>query len=207
MIDVIKIAVIDDHPIYRQGACELLNGCEYIRTVADGGSAADALRIAEDYKPDLMLLDVNMPGSGIEAARSISSSHPGIKIVFLTNSENEVTVTAAIQAGSDGYVVKGTSISELIDVVRNVHAGEQYVSPSLAADLIRNMRKTKSARKTKCANTDYDPRTVEILDLIAEGLSKQEIATRLAIPEGVVRRYMKKIARYLRAGGEERAHV
>jgi DNA-binding NarL/FixJ family response regulator len=133
MSDRIRIALVDDHPMLREGVAHILGAEADMEIIAQGGSAADALRIARDELPDVILLDVSMPGGGIEAARRIAETCPVVKIAMLTVAEDEQSVSAALRAGAHGYVLKGVSGPDLVRMVRAIHAGENYVSPTLAA--------------------------------------------------------------------------
>ena len=109
MPDRIRIAVIDDHPLFREGVTHTIRNSKLLEVVAEGACAEDAVRIAKDQQPDIILLDVSMPGSGLEAVRTIAHACPFVKVIMLTVSESEDHVSQALAAGSQGYVLKGTS--------------------------------------------------------------------------------------------------
>ena len=145
MSGIARVALIDDHPLYRAGIRHVLDSTPDMEIVAEGSDAAEALEIAAVNGQDLMLMDINIPGGGIDAARAIANSHPGIKIVFLTNSESDANVSAVMQLGARGYIVKGISGAELVDILRLVKNGESYVTPSLGAQVLRNIGRCRSA--------------------------------------------------------------
>jgi len=136
---VARIAVVDDHALYRAGIRQAVDAAVGFEIVAEGSNALDAVEIAGTGEHDMMLLDINMPGGGINAARTIASAHPDTKIVFLTNSESEANVSAVMQLGARGYIVKGVGGSELVAILRLVHNGESYVTPSLGAQVLRGL--------------------------------------------------------------------
>ncbi len=144
MSDITRVAVIDDHPLYRAGIRQVVDASDDMEVVAEGADAADALQLAQSNGHELMLLDLNIPGGGIDAARVIARSNPGIKIVFLTNSESEANVSAVMQAGARGYIVKGIGGTELMDILRLVQNGEQYVTPSLGALALRSLGRARA---------------------------------------------------------------
>lgn len=193
----IKVAVIDDHPIYRDGVVHSLKINKVCDVVAEGASMADAVRIAEAEKPDVMLLDISMPGCGIAAANAISRSHSGTKSIMLTVSEQEENVMAALQAGAQGYLLKGSSGPELVRVVRAVHSGESYVSPGLAARLLTQLQSANTV-DVKTEKSNLTPREDAILEQVKRGLTNKEIARNLTVSEKTVKYYMTSIMQKLK---------
>jgi DNA-binding NarL/FixJ family response regulator len=198
MTDRIRIVLVDDHPLLREGVATTLGADPEFDVVAQGGSADEALQLARDHLPDVVLLDVSMPGGGINAARTIAAACPIVKIVMLTVSEDEEDVLEALKVGARGYVLKGVSGSELVRIVRSVHAGEPYVTPSLAASLLGEMRSATAA-----ANAEPDPlsglteRERQILELVATGKSNKEVADALYLSERTIKHYMTNILQKL----------
>lgn len=139
MLGVARVAVVDDHPLYRAGIRQAIDAASDMEVVAEGADAVDALQIAAANSTDLILLDLNIPGGGIDAARTIGRLHPNAKIVFLTNSESEENMSAVMQLGAFGYIVKGIGGNELVAILRQIHQGEAYVTPSLAAGALRSV--------------------------------------------------------------------
>ncbi len=194
---VIRVAVVDDHPIFREGAAYCIERSGGFEVVAHGGSADDAVRIAREIRPDLILLDINMPGNGIEATRAIALCHPQIKTIILTASESEDHVAAALEAGARGYIVKGVGVADLVRTIRAVHTGESYVSPGLAARLLTQMQKKRMQGKSEEAQPDLTAREDEILGHVSNGLTNKEIANHLNISEKTVKHYMTNIMQKL----------
>jgi two-component system, NarL family, nitrate/nitrite response regulator NarL len=198
MSEKIRIAVIDDHPMLRAGVTHTLRGEPDFEVVGEGSSASDALRIARDELPDIMLLDVSLPGGGIEAAQAIASACPVVKVVMLTVLQNEESVSAALQAGARGYILKGISGPDFVRTVRDIDRGENYVSPSLAARLLAAV-KSKNADRHLEANplSALTVREEQILSLVAEGLSNKEVGAQLKLSEKTVKYYMTNILQKL----------
>lgn len=200
MSDKIRIAVVDDHPMLREGVMFTLRSHPDFEIVAEGASAEDAIRVAEEELPDVMLLDVSLPGGGIEAARAIAISCPVVKVAMLTVARDEETVSSALAAGARGYILKGISGPELAQAVRNIHAGEDYVSPSLAARLLVEMGSKSAARATGGIDifATLNPREESILALVADGLSNRQVGEKLGLSEKTIKHYMTNILQKLR---------
>jgi two-component system nitrate/nitrite response regulator NarL len=188
MTDPIRVAVADDHPMFRAGVVMSLREEEGIEVVGDAADGAAALALATIELPDVMLLDINMPGGGLEAARRIAVVCPATRIVMLTVSEDEDDLLAAMKAGASGYVLKGAGASELAAVIRSVHAGEVYVAPALAWSMLREMRVPRTS-----PYDELTEREREVLELVAEGLSNQEVGERLGLAEKTIKHYMTNI--------------
>jgi two-component system nitrate/nitrite response regulator NarL len=194
MSGAIRIAVIDDHPMFREGAVQTLTCTEGIEVVGEGATAADALKVAEELRPDVMLLDISLPGGGVEAAASIARACPSVRAVMLTASESELDVASALQAGARGYILKGSSAAEVVETVRAIFKGESYVAPSLAARLLIQMGKRNEVVASKPVS-DLTAREDEILALVSSGMTNKEIASRLRLTERTVKHHMTSIMR------------
>ncbi len=194
MPDAIRIAVIDDHPMFREGAVQIFACMDDIEVVAEGATAADALRVAEELRPDVMLLDISLPGDGLEAAASIARTSPGVRTVMLTASESELDVAAALQVGARGYILKGSSGAEVVETVRAIFNGQSYVAPSLAARLLIQTGERAEVVAGKGGN-NLTSREEEILSLVSRGMTNKEIANRLKLTERTVKHHMTSIMR------------
>lgn len=197
MRDATRIAVVDDHPLFREGVTSILTRNGRNKLVAIGGSATDALEIAKTYLPDILLLDIKMPGGGLEAVREIATAYPAVKVVMLTSSEDEADISTALAAGARGYILKGIGSSELLSTIEAVAGGETYVSPNLAARVLVQMRRkldTGHGTQDACTLTH---REEEILDQVAEGQTNKEIARHFEISEKTVKHYMTNIMQKL----------
>lgn len=202
MVEPLQIAIVDDHPLFREGVAHILHQQPDLEVVAQGASASDALRIAAQYLPEVMLLDVSMPGSGLTAVREIASAYPVVKVVMLTVSENEDDVTAALRAGARAYVLKGVAARELIRIVRSVATGDVYVTPSLATSLLYGLSGGGSGSRGHLASSNHHldeltEREREILEHVATGDSNKEIASQLQISEKTVKHHMTNILQKL----------
>ncbi len=189
MVEPIRIVVADDHPLFLEGVITSLRTAEDIEIVGQAGDADGAVRIVREHVPDVALLDVTMPGGGLEAARKIATACPATRIVMLTVSEDEDDLLAAMKAGASGYVLKGVSSQELLAIVRAVSGGEVYVAPTLAFALLREMSKPPAADPL----AELSVRERQVLELVAMGLSNQEIRQRLGLAEKTVKHYMTNI--------------
>jgi DNA-binding NarL/FixJ family response regulator len=197
MNDTIRVALIDDHSLFRQGVRQTLHEAADIDIVAEGESAEDAIMIAERLTPDLMLMDVNMPGGGIVAATQIAKEYPNVKIMLLTVSESEDDVSAAMDCGVLGYALKGISGADLVQTVRAVSNGSSYITPALAAYVLRKLKRPDQNIAEKAAYLRLTAREEAILALAAEGLTNQEIGDKIGLREKTVKHYMTTIMQKL----------
>jgi two-component system nitrate/nitrite response regulator NarL len=207
VIEAIRIAVVDDHPMLRAGVVRTLLDEGDFEVVGEGSSAADAIELAKQALPDVLLLDMNMPGSGHTAVERIAALCPAVKIIMLTVQEDYESVTSALRLGARGYVLKGVGGSELVAIIRSVHDGGSYISPSLAAKVLSDI----SRRSMK--EIPDDPRDVltareeQILRLIGDGLSNKEIGLRLDLKEKTVKHYVTNILQKLQLRNRVEAAV
>lgn len=190
----IRVVVVDDHPMFRDGVILSLRGDKEIQIVGEGQSADDALRLAQEYLPDLIFLDLTMPGGGLNAARAIAASCPVTKIVVLTVSENEDDLIGAIKAGARAYILKGIVGNELTRVVRAVHAGEVYIAPKLASRVLIEMTRALHSANLLDQLTE---REGKILELVASGATNREVALKMYLAENTVKHYISNILQKL----------
>jgi two-component system, NarL family, nitrate/nitrite response regulator NarL len=193
----LQIAIIDDHPLFREGVAQTLGRQPDIEVVAEGESAEDAVAIAGMRLPDIMLLDVSMPGGGVNAARQIAAAYPVVKIVMLTVSQDEEDITAALRAGARAYVLKGVAARELVDILRHVARGDVYVTPSLAAGLLYEMTNAPASRAQSSPLDELTDRERQILERVAVGDSNKEIGERLNLTEKTVKHHVSNILQKL----------
>ena len=177
----ISIAVVDDHPIFRAGVIRVLKGEPGFKIVGEGDSAEDAVNIATSKRPDVILLDISMPGGGLEAARAIAATAPLTNVMMLTVVEDDSFVAAALAAGAKGYVLKGISGPDLVQTIINVHAGKEgacFVTPGLAARILaQDTIAVSGASSPELGEagglSDLDRR---ILSLMSDGHTHEQIA-------------------------------
>lgn len=189
MADPIRIVVADDHPLFRDGVISSLRAQPDVLVLGEAADGATALRLAREHLPDLILLDITMPGGGLNVARDIATACPATKIVMLTVSEDEDDLLGAMRAGAAGYVLKGVASRELIAIVRRILAGEVYVTPALAGHLLRAMSQTRPTSPLD----ELTEREREVLGLVGSGLSNYEIGQRLGLTEKTIKHYMTNI--------------
>jgi len=194
MMSKIKIVLVDDHPLFLDGLTQIISVQQDFDVMATGRSASMAIQLAEEHLPDMILLDISMEGSGLVAAKTINQQHPDIKIVMLTVSENENDVLQALESGAKGYILKGVSGSELIQILRNVNTGEPYVTPSLAVMLLSYFR-TKNNKLIQHQNVidTLTKRERQVLEEIAKGLSNKAIASNLFLSEKTIKHHVSNI--------------
>jgi len=199
MTDPIRIVVADDHPLFREGVVRSLTESGDFDVVAEAGSASEAIAAVADLMPDIVLLDVSMPGGGINAARDIDSRCPAVGIAMLTVSEKDSDLLTAMKFGARGYILKGVSADELARILCEIGAGQSYVSPSLAARVLSAMR--NDAQEAAAANPldQLTNREEQILSLVAEGQSNREVGEKLKLQEKTVKHYMTNILQKLHA--------
>jgi DNA-binding NarL/FixJ family response regulator len=194
MNDVINILVVDDHPLFRQGVVNSLEMDPGFKVVAQADSGEEALALAQKLLPDLVLLDIGMRGwSGILTAEKIATACPATVIVMLTGSDDKDKLLAALKAGARAYVLKGVSARELAVIVRSAVAGDVYVSPSIAAEMLVSLTRGKAPDPLQ----ELTDREREILALIGTGLTNREIGERIFLSEKTIKHYVTNILQKL----------
>jgi two-component system, NarL family, nitrate/nitrite response regulator NarL len=194
MSETIRILVVDDHPLFREGVARSLGEVPDFEIIAQAESGEEAVELAHRLHPDIVLLDVTMAGmGGIAAAGKIATSTPGVRILMLTVSENRENLMNALKAGAHGYVLKGVSATELCAITRRVAGGEAYVTPALAADMLTELYQPHPADTF----TGLTPREVKILQLLSQGLTNREIGEHLFLAEKTIKHYVTSILQKL----------
>lgn len=201
----IKVAVIDDHPLFREGVIRSLGEIDGFDIVAEGGSRDDALRIVRDICPDVMLMDISMPGNGLNAVSGALESCPHLKIIMLTVSEANEDIAKALRLGAKGYVLKGIGSRSLADVIKTVAAGSSYVSPSLSAQLIAGLAEAQEASNKRDLMAELTEREQQVLKLVASGLSNKRVAIQLDLHEKTVKHHMTRILAKLKVSNRTEA--
>lgn len=198
MSEPIQVVIVDDHPLFLEGVAATLQSEGDLKVIGQGRSADDALHLATTLLPDVILLDITMPGGGLAAAKAVAAACPITRIVMLTFSEEEQDVIAALKVGARGYILKGVSGSELKTIVRGIYHGEVYITPTLAAGVLMEM--TSSSNKLAQTINPLDELTArerQILELVASGQSNKEIGRELELTEKTVKHYMTNILQKL----------
>lgn len=193
MPDRLRVLVADDHPLFREGVVQSLSSEPDIEVIAEAGTGEEAVRLATELVPDLVVLDLGMPkGGGIAATRQIAATCPATAILILTVSEDPDDLLQALKAGARGYVLKGVPAHGLVHAVRAVTAGEVYVTPTLASRILHEM-----TRPTVDPFDQLTPREGEILELVARGHTNREIGEQLYLAEKTVKHYMTNVLQKL----------
>jgi two-component system nitrate/nitrite response regulator NarL len=194
MSESINVLVVDDHPLFRQGVVHSLGAAPDLTVVGEAASGEEALKLARELLPDVVLLDISMPGwNGLVTAGKIATACPASAIVMLTVSEDKDQLLAAFKAGARAYVLKGVSAQELANVVRTAACGDVYVSPSLAAEMLVSLTRGHAPDSLQ----ELTDREREILRLIGTGLTNREIGTQIFLSEKTIKHYVTNILQKL----------
>ena len=197
---MIRVLVVDDHPIVRQGLVSVLDDEADFDVVGAAGSAEEALALVERQQPDVALLDLELPGlDGVAALPGLLAAHPGLRVLVFTAYDQDERVFGALQAGAAGYLLKGASTAEIASAVRTVHAGESYLAPRVAAKVVGQLGASRAARGR------LSERERAVLRLIADGQSNKQIARVLAVTERTVKFHVTSI--FHKLGADNRAQA
>jgi NarL family two-component system response regulator LiaR len=195
----IRVLIVDDHAIVRDGICALLATKPDIEVVGEAGNGREAISKAQSLQPDVILMDLMMPEmDGIEAIRRIVAHRPGARILVLTSFAADDKVFPAIKAGAMGYLLKDSESEDLVRAIHQVYRGESSLHPQIARKLLQELSSPPQPPPTPepVSGPTVDPlteREVQVLQLLARGLSNQEIADQLVIVEGTVRAHVSNI--------------
>lgn len=193
MTTPVNILIADDHSVVRAGLRALLERQGRFRVIAEAGTGEEAIAKAQEFHPDVAVLDVRMPGvSGIEACRQIVDTVPGCRVIILTSYAEDELLFAAIQAGASGYVLKRIGDNELVLAVDRVSRGEGMLDPSMTAAVFTEMRKAGEANNA-AAFASLTAQELIVLALVADGLTNRQIAMKMYLGEGTVRNYVSSV--------------
>ena len=204
MSESIRVLVVDDHPLFRQGVVHVLGSAPDLTVVGEAASGEEALALARELLPDVVLLDISMPGwGGLVTTERISAACPASAIVILTVSEDKDKLLAAFKAGARSYVLKGVSSKELADVVRTAAGGDVYVSAVLAVEILASLSRGHAANSLQ----ELTAREREILRLIGRGLTNREIGAQFRLAEKTIKHAVTNILHKLQVRSRLEAAV
>ncbi|MCM3571310.1 response regulator transcription factor [Neobacillus mesonae] len=212
-----KIAIIDDHQLFREGVKRILELKKTFKIVAEGKDVWDALKIASEHNPDVVIMDINMPnGNGIEATRELVEKFPNTKVIILSLHEDENYVTHALQTGAKGYLLKGMDADTLIDAVQVVTKGGCYLHPKVTHILVNQYRQLTAGQSVRGAFVHNEirrsshlltNRECQVLQMLAEGKSNRGIGESLSISEKTVKNHVSKILEKMQVNDRTQAVV
>lgn len=196
---MIRVLVVDDHPVVREGLVAVLEDHPDLQVIGAVGSAEEALTLAAQARPDVVLLDLELPGmNGVDAIPRLVASAPDARVIILTAYDTDERVLGAINAGAQGYLLKGAAADEIIRAIREVHAGGSHLAARVAAKVLARVRKPRRSILLSA-------RERTVLRLVADGLSSKQIARQLSITERTVKFHIASILSKL--GADNRAHA
>ncbi|MGQ9668468.1 MAG: response regulator, partial [Anaerolineae bacterium] len=189
----IRVLVVDDHLLFRRGILAALASRPHIKVAGEANDGREAIELTRQTHPDVILMDIAMPGcDGLEATRWIKRELPQVKIIMLTVSEDDETLFEAIRAGADGYLLKDLKVNQLFDAIESAMRGEAPLSGAVTTKILRELqRSTPSCPTPRALIETLSEREIEILTLIGQGLSNNEIAERLYISESTVKNHLR----------------
>lgn len=179
----IRVMLADDHPVVCLGLATMIDSQEDMTVVAQAPNGREAVRLFMEHLPDVTLIDLRMPEmSGVAAIKEIRATHPGACFIVLTTYQGDEDIHKAMSAGAQGYMLKGMPHEDLLNAIRRVHAGSQFLPPAVRESLAR-----------RPPSSELSPRELQILELIVKGMSNKQIADRLGITEGTVKWHVNAI--------------
>lgn len=203
---MITLLIVDDHPVVRDGLTTLIDTVDNVAVVAQADTAERAIRAAQVHRPDVVLMDLNLPGaSGIYATRRIMQALPGTAVLVLTMSEDDESILAALRAGARGYLLKGARQQEILNAIETVAAGGALFSPHAAQRLLARLSGMPESRDVAPPFPELTVRERQVLELVADGLRNHAIAQRLGISQKTVANYLSTI--FVKLHVEDRAQA
>ncbi|HEX7745003.1 MAG TPA: response regulator transcription factor [Micromonosporaceae bacterium] len=205
---MIRVLIADDHPIFRAGLAGVLDEAPDIEVVAGAEDGAEVLDLAVRLRPDVVLMDLHMPGvTGVEATRQLAATAPEVAVLVLTMFDDDESVVAALRAGARGYLVKGAGGDRIVGAIRAVAAGDAVFGADVAAGVLRVLAAGRRGDRPGRPFPALTDREREILDLVAAGLGNREIAGRLTLSDKTVRNHVSNIFTKLRVADRAQAIV
>lgn len=194
----IKILLVDDHDLLRTGLKKLLHDTKEVEVIGEAGSGEEALKVADELQPDLVLMDIKMPGiGGLEATRRLLHFHPKLRIIAVSSCSEEPFPSRLLQAGAQGYLTKGCAIEEIVEAIHKVHSGGSYISPEIAQLL--------ALRKVSDEDVPFDKlseRELQVMLMITSGQKVQEISDKLCLSPKTVNSYRYRLFEKLKINND-----
>jgi len=191
---MIRILIVDDQALVRQGLASLLSLEADFQIVGEAGNGDQAVSMAESLEPDMVLMDIRMPGrDGVAATRIIHEKMPATKILVLTTFDDDEYIVQAMHAGAAGYLLKDTPTDQLASTIRALHAGSTLFGPTIAQKIISRLNPVQAPQERVAVDKLLTAREVEVLQLLGQGKSNREIAQTLFITEGTVKNHITRI--------------
>ncbi|OQY81569.1 MAG: DNA-binding response regulator [Chloroflexi bacterium UTCFX4] len=204
---MIRVLICDDQDVVREGLHAILRTAQGISVIGIAGDGATAIELTLKHKPDLVLMDLNMPGmTGIQATRIIREKAPEVQVLALTTYDADEWILDAIRAGAAGYLLKDTPRAGLVQAIEGTYAGQTFVDPAIAGKLFSHVARATTLAETTIT-ASLNPREHEILKLLARGMSNAEIAAQLFLSEGTVRNYVSSLFSKLNVNDRTQAAV
>jgi len=198
----IRLAVVDDHALFRRGLVSLLSDMGDFTVCAEAGNGKDALSLIEEFNPDIILMDLNMPVmDGVQALEAVRKTRKDQKVIILTISQNDDDLVRAISAGANGYILKNAEPEELHNTIIEVMKGYSILSPEMTEKVFASLRSARQSR----GQTILSDREMEVLNFMAKGLSTRQIADSLFISENTVKTHIRHIMEKLDANNRAQA--
>lgn len=201
MTRIVRVLVVDDHPVVRSGLVGMLTVAEDIQVIGEAADGDEALALVDSTRPDVVLMDLRMPRrDGVSATGAIVAGHPDTKVLVLTTYDTDSDILHAVEAGATGYLLKDTPHAELLDGIRAAARGETVLAPPVAARLMSRLRSPAPS-----AATQPSPRELEVLAAVARGLSNAEIGRELFIGEATVKTHLQRL--FAKLDVDDRTHA
>lgn len=192
-MELVRILIVDDHDVVRMGLKALIQQHPHLRVVAEAGTGEEAIEQALVCQPDVVIMDIRMPGmSGVDACRQITQKLPSTRVVILTTYAEDDLLLSAIRAGAAGYVLKRIGSSNLIETIERVARGESALDPAMAEAVFNQIRQNPTNKEAQIFSA-LTTQEMRVLTLISEGLTNREIAGKLFLGEGTVRNYVSNL--------------
>jgi two-component system, NarL family, response regulator DegU len=204
----ITVLIADDHAMMRQGLKQILELENDITVIAQASNGSEAVKLVREKKPDIVLMDINMPGTnGLQAIKELKFEKNASKIIVLTIHEDREYLFKTIQMGAEGYVLKDAEPAVLIEAIRKVYSGQSYIQSNMTKELVKEFNRVTLHEKDKNELNNLTAREIEVLELIAEGMINKEIAKQLYISEKTVKNHVSNIFKKLNVSDRTQAAI